>query len=130
MKVFSAIVIVLTLTTACQSVDRCAVPDPVKMRKSSGNGGIKAYQLHLREKAGERKEMMAQRKQLLKVYNVEGKKIDEMEYWDCPRPGSRHARQVKRQWQKKEKMHAQALKKDKEKSDVVLKDLKTWSDSQ
>lgn len=128
MRLFWAILVFLTLA-ACGPKDYCAVPDRVKMKRSKGYS-MKAYRLHLREKSEERKEMMAQRKQLLKVYNTEGKDIDEMEDWDCPRPNSKHARQVKRQMQKKEKMHADALKKDREKSDAVMKDMKEWAESQ
>ena len=122
-------IIIGVALAACQPLDYCAVPDRVKMKRSKGYS-MKAYRLHRREKAEARKEMMAQRKQLLKVYNIEGKDIDEMEDWDCPRPNSKHARQVKRQIQKREKMHADALKKDREKSDAVMKDLKDWAESQ
>jgi hypothetical protein len=128
MKLLVAVLIGLTLA-ACGPKSYCPVPDRVKMKRSKGYS-MKAYKLHLREKAEERKELMAQRKQLLRAYNTEGKDADEMEDWDCPRPNSKHARQVKKQMQKKEKMHADALKKDREKSDAVLKDLKNWSESQ
>jgi hypothetical protein len=128
MKLFGIILILFSMA-ACQPKNYCAVPDRVKMKRSKGYS-MKAYRLHLREKSEERKDMMAQRKQLLRAYNTEGKDIDEMEDWDCPRPNSKHARQVKKQMQKKERMHEDALKKDREKSDAVMKDLKEWAESQ
>lgn len=115
MKLLSAIVIALVFC-ACHSAEYCPVPDPVKMRKSRGYG-MKAYRLQLREQALERKESIAQRKQLLKVIDREGKKIGEMDNWDCPRPDSRQAKLIRKQWKKKVKLHEQALRREKVKSD-------------
>jgi hypothetical protein len=118
MKLLSAIVISVVFF-ACQSVERCPINNPVRMKRSSGYS-VKAYRLQMRERAQERKELSAQRKQLLKVMDKEGKKLNEMEDWDCPRPDSRQAKLIRKQWKKKVKDHEEALRREKEKADESM----------
>ena len=104
-------IVIIWASSSCQQYGYCPPSKHTKLRKSSGYS-LRAYRLDMREKALARKEARAQHKQLLKVYNVEGKKVEEMVDWDCPRPGSRLSRQIRKQMRKNEKLHEQALRRD------------------
>jgi len=101
------------LLAACQSAEY-ACPTPERVRRGYSVGyRMKMHQRQMQARAEERNQQMAQHKQLQKVTKQEVKKLN-VDEWDCPKPGTLHTTQLRKQRKQLEKRHSETLKKNAE----------------
>jgi hypothetical protein len=115
MKNFSMIfraMIVMAVLTGCGAANvDCPPPEVIRLRKMSAHRW-RYYKHLMKEKAIAREN--ANSYEMMRRIPREGKRAEEIEEWDCPRPGTRHQKMIREKRRKLLRMH------DKRKSEKSL----------
>lgn len=124
LKILVRLTIVVLILTGCAAgnVD-CPTPPIAKLKKMSPQRW-KYYKHLMKEKATARKNDLSY--EMMRKLPHEGKKVNEMEEWDCPRPGTKHQRLIREKRRKLDRMHdKKKSEKDFDISNTVVENSKT-----